>query len=189
MVLPSGVVASEGWVAYVLAFKEIIEQSQQMDVKLDYLFHSTGSGGSLPGMLAGKFLLNSDVKIISIAVAPPPVSADQYVIRDRAEEVFRRLGVEAPHREAIFNEINIDWHFYGEDYAVPSQEASETIMELAREEGLFVDPVYSGKGFAGFLEYIRSGKVLKGSQAAFLHTGGAGALFAGEGFTGKIWDD
>ena len=43
-----------------------------------------------------------------------------------------------------------------------------------------VDPVYTGKAFSGLLDYIRSGKISKGSKVAFLHTGGTGALFAGE---------
>ena len=50
-----------------------------------------------------------------------------------------------------------------------------------------VDPVYTGKAFAGMLDYIRTGKVEPGSNVVFLHTGGATALFAEKEILGKLF--
>ena len=49
---------------------------------------------------------------------------------------------------------------------------------LARLEGILLDPVYSGKGFAGLVEMIRAGAFKKSDRVVFLHTGGSVALFA-----------
>lgn len=189
MVIPSGCVSPEGWVSYVLAFKEIMEQCEEMGITLDYLFHTAGTGGSLPGMIAGKLLLGSDTKIISIAINPygPDEICNEDIICDRVKYVFEVLKLQPPKKEDILKEINIDQNYIGEDYGVPSEEGSAAIMELAREEALFTDSVYTGKGFAGFLDYVRTGKVTKTSKVAFLHTGGTGALFAERGLTGRLF--
>ena len=49
-----------------------------------------------------------------------------------------------------------------------------------------VDPVYTGKGLAGMLDYLHTGKIPKGSTAVFLHTGGAAALFAEKELLGDL---
>jgi hypothetical protein len=54
------------------------------------------------------------------------------------------------------SEIDVDQRFIGEDYAVPSPESTAAIRELARNEGIFVGPVYTGKGFAGLLDHART---------------------------------
>jgi len=51
---------------------------------------------------------------------------------------------------------------------------------LARNEGILLDPVYSGKGMAGLIGQIESGQIEKGGDVIFLHTGGAVSLFAYE---------
>jgi cysteine synthase len=67
--------------------------------------------------------------------------------------------------------------FIGEDYAVPTTESTAAIRELARAEGVFVGPVYTGKGLAGLLHHARSGLIPADSNVAFLHTGDTGNLF------------
>ena len=49
---------------------------------------------------------------------------------------------------------------------------------LAAEEGLIIDPVYTGKTFAGMLQLIGAGKFADEENIVFLHSGGAAALFA-----------
>ena len=54
----------------------------------------------------------------------------------------------------------------------------EAIELLAKEEGILLDPVYSGKGMAGLIDLIRKGKFGKDQNIVFLHTGGSAGLFA-----------
>ena len=49
---------------------------------------------------------------------------------------------------------------------------------MAREEGLFLDPVYTGKAFAGLLLMAEEGAFRETDNVLFLHSGGAGGLFA-----------
>ncbi|MEZ5741874.1 MAG: D-cysteine desulfhydrase family protein [Burkholderiaceae bacterium] len=57
---------------------------------------------------------------------------------------------------------------------------SRRSASAARTEGLLLDPVYSGKGFAGLLGLVRQGFFRPTDNVVFLHTGGAVALFAYE---------
>lgn len=47
----------------------------------------------------------------------------------------------------------------------------------ALSSGVFVGPLYTGKGLAGMLNHIRAGRVQPGSNIAFLCTGDTGNLF------------
>ncbi|WP_329453822.1 pyridoxal-phosphate dependent enzyme [Streptomyces sp. NBC_01497] len=81
-----------------------------------------------------------------------------------------------------------DQRSIGEEYAVASPESTEAIRELARAEGVFVGPVYTGKGLAGMLDHARSGRIPGDSNVAFLHTGDTGNLFEIPQVVGPIAD-
>jgi len=189
-VLPPGCTHPDGFVSYVLGFKEVLQQSKKMNINFDYFYHTTGTAGTLPGLIAGKLLMESNTKIMSISCGPHGPD-ERYKLKEticqRTEAIFQRLGLEPPKRDLILDEINIDYDFVGKGYGVPTKEGTEAIRELAREEALFVDPVYTGKGFSGLLAHIKNGEIPKGSKVVFLHTGGSGALFAEEGLTGVLY--
>ena len=66
----------------------------------------------------------------------------------------------------------------GPGYAIPSEEGNAAVELMAREEGIFLDPVYTGKAFAGLLQMAREGAFREDDRVLFLHSGGAGGLFA-----------
>jgi 1-aminocyclopropane-1-carboxylate deaminase/D-cysteine desulfhydrase-like pyridoxal-dependent ACC family enzyme len=45
---------------------------------------------------------------------------------------------------------------------------------------MLLDPVYTGKAFAGLLGLIRTGRIKQGETVVFFHTGGDYGLFAYE---------
>ena len=49
---------------------------------------------------------------------------------------------------------------------------------MAEKEGIFLDPVYTGKAFAGLMQMANEGRFKPGEKVLFVHTGGAGGLFA-----------
>jgi 1-aminocyclopropane-1-carboxylate deaminase/D-cysteine desulfhydrase-like pyridoxal-dependent ACC family enzyme len=66
----------------------------------------------------------------------------------------------------------------GPGYGIPTDETLAAIKLLALTEGIFLDPVYTGKAFAALLADARSGKLSSDDTVVFLHTGGTPALFA-----------
>ncbi|MEA4881078.1 MAG: hypothetical protein VB045_06345, partial [Synergistaceae bacterium] len=53
----------------------------------------------------------------------------------------------------------------------------DAVTLLARTESILLDPVYTGKAFAGMLDILRQGVCGKGERVLFVHTGGIPALF------------
>ena len=86
------------------------------------------------------------------------------------------LEAEAPVTK---DDIHIRYHI-GPGYAQPSMEGCEAVRRLARTEGILADPVYTGKALAGFFRLLEEGYFDGEDTILFLHTGGAGALFAVE---------
>ena len=187
LVVPTGGAHPDGFVAHALTFKEMLEQS---DVELDFVYHTIGTGTALPGMLAAKLSLGHPVKLRSISIRSvndeDPMNAG--VIVERTKAVLATLGAPVPDDATIRAEIDIDQRFIGEEYAVASPESTAAIRELARAEGVFVGPVYTGKGLAGLLDHARTGRIPAGSNVAFLHTGDTGNLFEIPQVVGHLTD-
>jgi len=76
--------------------------------------------------------------------------------------------------EEIWNSTD----FVGSAYAKATPEGIEAIRLVAETEGIFLEPVYTGKAFAGLLRDIRQGVLGPGDTVVFLHTGGTPLVFA-----------
>ena len=48
---------------------------------------------------------------------------------------------------------------------------------MARKEAILLDPCYTGKAFAGIIKMIEEGKIEKGEDIIFIHTGGMPGLY------------
>lgn len=188
LIVPTGGAYPSGFAAHVRTFKEMVEQARAAGVELDYIYHTTGTGTALPGMLAAKLLTGHPVKFRSISIShyQPDFWINESIIVERVKHIFKSFGIEPPADEAIRGHIEVDNRFIGENYAAPSQESTAAIKELAKAEGVFLGPVYTGKGFAGLLEHIRTGKLAPGSNVAFLHTGDTANLFEVSGVVGDF---
>jgi L-cysteate sulfo-lyase len=68
--------------------------------------------------------------------------------------------------------------YVGDGYGLPTNAMVEAVKMLASYEGILLDPVYAGKGFAGLIDLIRRGHFKRDENVVFLHTGGSVSLFA-----------
>lgn len=183
MDIPVGGANEVGTVGYIAGFTELCEQAEQMEVDFDYLYHATGSGGTMAGLIAGKKLLGMDTVIRSIAVLD---TGDTFV-PGRAALANRALEYISAVPAVVENDFNLDTGFYAPGYECPNEGATEAIKLLAKLEGILIDPVYTGKAFAGLIQDVRTGKIEQGSNVVFLHTGGATALFAEKEILGSLF--
>lgn len=182
--IPAGGATGIGSAGYIYGFAELMEQMGTLGKHMDYLFVSTGTGGTLAGLTAGKAFTGLDTKLIGIQVSPQNAKAYKEKIAGLAEEVLSWIGKKGVKIKDT--DFECDGRFYGEGYEVPWKEANDAIRYLARKEGILTDPVYTGKGFSGMLEYLRNHWIPKGSTVVFLHTGGTTALFAEKEMTGDL---
>ena len=182
--VPMGGASHVGSIGFANGFVELAEQLDELGLNVDYVYHATGTGGTMAGLHAGRKLVGSNAVIRSITVSP---KNDAYLtkVQNLANQVLTDLG-SGLHvdRDA---DLHMDMNYYAPGYEQPNEKASEAIKMLARLEGLFVDPVYTGKALAGLIDHIRTGKVEQGSNVVFWHTGGATALFAEQQMLGNIF--
>ena len=96
-------------------------------------------------------------------------------IRDWFEKEGRLLPEDwedAVHLETAYNKGG---------YGLYDDEVRETIRLMLREEGIPLDPTYTGKAYAGLLHYLRdreaAGETFTGKKILFLHTGGLPLFF------------
>ena len=182
--VPMGGASHVGSIGFANGFVELAGQMDEMGLTADYVYHATGTGGTMAGLAAGRKLGGSNAEIRSITVSP---KNDEYLtkVQNLANLVLEDLGSSARvDRDA---DLHMDTNYYAPGYEQPNEKASEAIKMLARLEGLFVDPVYTGKALAGLIDHIRTGKVEQGSNVVFWHTGGATALFAEQQMLGDIF--
>ena len=75
------------------------------------------------------------------------------------------------------SDVVVDSNYVGEGYGIPTNETIEAIELLAQNEGILLDPVYSGKAMAGLIDLIRKGVFNHNENVLFVHTGGTAGLF------------
>jgi L-cysteate sulfo-lyase len=117
--------------------------------------------------------MNAQVPVLGIGVRLPRDQQEENVYRlalATAEYVGMQGGVP---RQAVV--ANCD--YVGAGYGIPTDGMGQAVRMLAQEEGILLDPVYSGKAMAGMIDLIRKGILSKGEIIVFLHTGGAVGLF------------
>lgn len=182
--IPMGGASVMGSVGFARGYLEFEDQLDAAGLHADYIFHATGTGGTMAGLAAGRKLCGSDTKIISVTVSRKDESY-LHKVENLANNVLKLLN--SPLKVDWQKDLCMDTGYYAPGYEQPNEAASEAIRLLARTEGLFIDPVYTGKAFAGLLDYVRSGKIPAGSNVVFWHTGGATALFAEQSILGELY--
>ncbi|MBN8891126.1 MAG: D-cysteine desulfhydrase [Rhodospirillales bacterium 70-18] len=173
-VIPGGGSNATGALGYANVALELLAQANEMGLRIDRLVHATGSAGTQAGLVAGLEALNSGIRVLGIGVRNPK-DRQEAAVHKLAEATAAKLGLSGGiRREAV--EANCD--YVGAGYGIPTEGMAEAVAMLARQEGIFLDPVYSGKGMAGLIDLIRKGAFSRDENVVFLHTGGQVGLFA-----------
>lgn len=170
-VVPLGASIPLGAIGFVKAVAETTAQLAAMNLRADYVFHSSSSGGTQAGLVVGDQLFDLAAEQI-IGVSPDDSSAS---ISAEVGKIIRGVG-ELLEAEFDANATVLE-EFIGPGYGIDSPESVAAIELLARTEGLMLDPVYSAKAMAGLLDWIRQGKFDETKTVLFWHTGGQLALF------------
>lgn len=180
--VPVGGHSWRGALGYVRAALELEEQTRTLGIESAWMITAAGTGGTLAGLMAGSYLLGSSLRPLGIDVGGLWRGFPRSVAH-LASEVCARLGNphtfipdDVPLREGIY---------VGERYGVPSDMGNAAVRRLAQLEGIILDPIYTGKAFAGMIDLMAKGDLGHDEPVIFLHTGGVPALFAHPEVTGR----
>ena len=173
-VIPGGGSNPVGALGYAACAEELVGQADAAGLRIDHIVHATGSAGTQAGLLAGLFAMNAPIPVNGFSVrAPREKQIDNvHALAVRTAELIGARGTLPREMVEAYDEQ------VGPGYGQPTADMVEAILLLARLEGILLDPVYSGKGFAGLLSMIQARAFKKTDRVVFLHTGGSAALFA-----------
>ena len=169
--IPVGGSTPLGAVGYVNCVREIAMQAMAAGIRVGHITGATGSGGTTAGLLLGAKLFLPGVKVTGIGVDTDPF---EEIVPQLAAGAAELLSAEFSREKDDFEMV----YHYGAGYAIPNPEDTPIIENLARSEGILLDPVYTGKAFSGMMKLLREGYFGDEDNLVFVHTGGAAALFA-----------
>ena len=173
-IIPGGGSNPIGALGYVNCAMELVGQLNDRSLRIDHLVTATGSAGTQAGLLAGMEGTRSGIPVLGISVNADKETQEEkvFVLAEKTADFLSISG--SVKRESVV--ANGD--YVGPGYGLSTEGMIEATQLLAREEGILLDPVYSGKGMAGLIDLIRRGKFGKDENVVFLHTGGSAGLFA-----------
>ncbi len=172
--IPGGGSNGVGGMGYVQCVLEMAQQLLDAGVSADYVYVSSGSGGTQGGLVLGKRLYHASYEVIGVSPGGAAEGVRASVARV-AEETAALLGADV---RFVPEEIVVHDEYVGPGYAIPTPASSEAVRLFARTEAIVLDPVYTAKAAAAMIDHIRQGRIRKDQTVIFLHTGGTPALFA-----------
>ncbi|MFQ5914374.1 MAG: 1-aminocyclopropane-1-carboxylate deaminase/D-cysteine desulfhydrase [Nitrospinota bacterium] len=174
-VIPEGGSNALGAMGYVEMIGELKAQTQALGLSFDSILCPVGSGGTFAGILMGIALYGFAVRAYGVNVQRDGEYFIQYV-----DAIFEKAATELGFPVRIpREEIRIIEGYVGLGYGLNTPKEMSLIAGLAREEGMLLDPVYTGKTFHALDNLIDEGKAPAdlGETILFVHTGGIFGLF------------
>ena len=165
--IPCGGSNALGTLGYVDCIREIRDQG----MCFDHIICAEGSGGTMAGLALGAKMYMPNARVTGMMVDTDPF--EEITVR-LMREAAALLGAQIDISAEDFDLRDL----CGPGYALPSEEGDAAVRLMAESEGLFLDPVYTGKAFAGLVAMAKEGAFGPDDRVLFLHSGGAGGLFA-----------
>jgi D-cysteine desulfhydrase len=170
---PVGASIPLGCWGYIRCLHEILEQVGR-ETEVD-LFAPVSSSGTIAGLILGRALFDAhNIRVFGIPVSDS-LEFFRQDIRKLIDDTIAEYRLDLTAAQTPIDLID---GYIGQGYAVPTPQALETLKLLARTEGILLDPTYTAKAMAGFLDCTKDGRVRAGALAVFVHTGGVFGLMA-----------
>jgi D-cysteine desulfhydrase family pyridoxal phosphate-dependent enzyme len=171
-----------GAISYVNAFAEMVEQAESLGIEVDHVIHASGSGGTQAGLVVGAKAWDEKVKVLGVSVSEEKRTYGELVLeiaKDTERALQESFGI-GEKDVIIFDE------YIGEGYGEVNQEVSDALRLVAMKEGIFLDPVYTGKAMVALIDLVKKGYFKKNENVVFFHTGGTPALFPNKHKLGRF---
>jgi len=171
-VIPESGATVTGALGYLACGRELAEQARHGAPEFDTVAITAFSGGSQAGLLMAKQLTGLRAQIVSI-----PIAWEAHRVRAYVVDVIRRARLRYGLDVDVPEQIRLIDGYQGSGRAEVQAEHLQTVVRLARREGIVLDPVYTGKAFHGLLDTLRREPGAFGRRVCFIHTGGIFSIF------------
>jgi D-cysteine desulfhydrase len=184
-IIPIGGSNSVGLFGYLEQFDEMIEM-QNIDQFVDDIVITTGSGGTMSSLAIANYLTGSKFKLHAFCVCDNKAYFANHLIKQ-----YRDLfNCDLSNLEQFCNIVECS---KGIGYAQSTKEELEFLIDVFRQTGQLLDPVYTNKTLYTLVNLLTNKqptlgyqndksaynflKNLKGNRILFVHTGGQLGLF------------
>lgn len=176
-IVPEGASNALGAWGYIRAVEELASQLVNLPGgknRSTTLIHATGSGGTTAGLILGVRLLGVNARVVGFNVCD---DRDYFVrvIGEICENAIATYQLNLSF--ARERNIEIIDGYVGRGYSLSRPEELALLSEIARTEGIILDPVYTGKAFFGMIQELSKNPRMFGERIVFIHTGGLFGLF------------
>ena len=170
-IIPLGASTPLGAAGFVSAIDELTHQIDPPTV----IVHASSSGGTQAGLVAGCILAGLPTRVVGVSADEPSASLSE-TVKQLLAGLPPLLGVGAGRFDAAV--VEVDDHFIGDGYGVPTAASREALELALRREGFVLDHTYTAKAMAGLISRVRAGAFTSADTVLFWHTGGQPGLFA-----------
>lgn len=185
--IPVGGSNAIGTWGYINAVDELMSQLQDINLPLDYIVFACGSGGTAAGISLGVALAFQALSRQSAALTIPKVMAvgvcdDPDYFYHHVASIADQMGLQnlsgGMSTEAFVRQNMNVFQGKGCGYAISTPEELEFAAHFARDTGIVLDPVYSGKALFAFVRLMEEDPAcFRDKNILFWHTGGALGLY------------
>ena len=172
-VIPEGASNGIGTFGYLNCMREIEEQEKELGIYFDTIIDTVGSGGTFAGLYLSNLIFGKNRRFAGVNVSENS-EFFQKRISEICTETGKYLGL---HIKFDPQRIEIIDGYVGRGYALSRPEELEFLKVFARQEGIILDPVYTGKCMYGFYNEAKKGRFKDAENILFMHTGGIFGIF------------
>jgi D-cysteine desulfhydrase len=170
--IPEGGGNEVGALGYLECAVELTEQVHHGAPRFDAVVISAFTGGSQAGLLLGKQLAGLPGEIVGVPIGRPAEQVREHVAHTMSAAIHRYgFSVDVPRA------IHLLDGYQAADRLDAGDAELAALVDLAREEGILLDPVYTARGFRGLVETLARDPKALGQRVCFVHTGGLFGLF------------
>ncbi len=175
--IPVGGSNLTGATGYIAAMSELKQQMTEQKIDFDYIFFATSSGGTQAGLMIGQNIFNIKARLMPILIdkeADFEVPLPQHIF-----DIISEFNVASSQPIHInLDDILLIKDYNKAGYGILTTHEQAAIHLLARQEGILLDPVYTGRAFYGMWDVLQQKILPENSRVLFWHTGGLPALCA-----------
>lgn len=176
-VIPYGGSNELGAIAFIEAYKELNAQREALKVDFSHIIFASSSGATHAGLMLGNKILQTHSQIIGINIDKgemDKVPFDEHIV-SLANSTAQLIAADY---QFTADDLILNSDYVGDGYGVIGELEKEAIALTAQNEGILLDPVYTGRAMGGLIDMIRTEQIKATDNVLFWHTGGAPALFA-----------
>ena len=174
-VIPYGGSNELGAIAFIEAYKELNAQREALKVDFSHIIFASSSGATHAGLMLGNKMLETYSQIVGINIDKgemDKVPFDEHIV-SLANSTAQFIAADY---QFTADDLILNSDYVGDGYGVIGELEKEAIALTAQNEGILLDPVYTGRAMGGLIDMIRTGQIKATDNVLFWHTGRAGAI-------------